>query len=123
MQCSYAAASSYASTLHFLMTLSFLAMPLQHGHRLDLSCARRSISVANSGEVYSTDVADHARGTSRRAPPCVGGGMFWLGSWPVQEDCLLGSKHFLPRQFCRCQVIPPPCKVFDYLPRLPHLLH
>ncbi|PNT64105.1 hypothetical protein BRADI_4g24508v3 [Brachypodium distachyon] len=95
------------------MMLSFIAMPLQHGHRLDLSeCACCSISVTNSGEVYSTDVADHARGTSRRALPCVGGGMFWLGSWPVQEDYLLGSK-----------VIPPPCKVFDYLPRLPHLLH
>ncbi|RLM64698.1 hypothetical protein C2845_PM16G00530 [Panicum miliaceum] len=51
---------------------------------IDLAeCARRGVGVANSGTVYSADVADHAVGmlvdVLRR------------GLWPVQEDYAFGS--------------------------------
>ncbi|RCV32501.1 LOW QUALITY PROTEIN: hypothetical protein SETIT_7G008000v2 [Setaria italica] len=45
---------------------------------IDLAeCARRGVAVANSGTVYSADVADHAVGMLvdvLRAPPRLGGG-------------------------------------------------
>lgn len=62
---------------------------------IDLAeCARRGVSVANSGEVYSTDVADHAVGLLIDVLRRVSAAERYVrsGSWPVQGDYPLGSK-------------------------------
>ncbi|XP_039853071.1 glyoxylate/hydroxypyruvate reductase HPR3-like, partial [Panicum virgatum] len=59
-------------------------------------CARRgvAVAVANSGTVYSTDVADHAVGLLIDVLRRVSAAERFVrrGLWPVQGDYLLGSK-------------------------------
>ncbi|CAM0908121.1 unnamed protein product [Alopecurus aequalis] len=57
-------------------------------------CARRGVAVANSGEVYSTDVADYAVGLLLDVlrQLSAAGRYVRRGSWPVQGDNPLGSK-------------------------------
>ncbi|XP_047070531.1 glyoxylate/hydroxypyruvate reductase HPR3-like [Lolium rigidum] len=62
---------------------------------IDLAeCARRGIAVGNSGEVYSTDVADYAVGLLIDVLRQVSVAERYVrrGSWPVQGDYPLGSK-------------------------------
>ncbi|KAM0900880.1 hypothetical protein ACQ4PT_020348 [Festuca glaucescens] len=62
---------------------------------IDLAeCARRGIAVGNSGEVYSTDVADYAVGLMIDVLRQVSAAERYVrrGSWPVQGDYPLGSK-------------------------------
>ncbi|XP_044963945.1 glyoxylate/hydroxypyruvate reductase HPR3-like [Hordeum vulgare subsp. vulgare] len=62
---------------------------------IDLAeCARRGVAVANSGEVYSTDVADHAVGLLLDVLRRVSASEQYVrrGSWPAQGDYPLGSK-------------------------------
>ena len=67
---------------------------------IDLAeCARRGVAVANSGEVYSTDVADHAVGLLLDVLRRVSASERYVrrGSWAAQGDYPLGSKvRFLP---------------------------
>jgi glyoxylate/hydroxypyruvate reductase len=57
-------------------------------------CARRGVVIANSGSVYSTDVADHAVGllidVLRRLT--AAGRFVRRGLWPKQGEHPLGSK-------------------------------
>ncbi|KAJ1269809.1 hypothetical protein BS78_06G006200 [Paspalum vaginatum] len=57
-------------------------------------CARRSVVVANSGRVFSTDVADHAVGMLIDVLRRVSAAQRFVrsGLWPVQRDYPLGSK-------------------------------
>ncbi|TVU06861.1 hypothetical protein EJB05_46897, partial [Eragrostis curvula] len=60
-------------------------------------CARRGVVVANSGRVYSTDVADYAVGMLIDVLRRVSAAERFVrrGLWPVQGDYPLGSKvHF-----------------------------
>ena len=62
---------------------------------IDLAeCARRGVAVANSGTVYSTDVADHAVGLLIDVLRRVSAAERFVrrGLWPVQGDHPLGSK-------------------------------
>lgn len=62
---------------------------------IDLAeCARRGVAVGNSGEVYSTDVADYAVGLLLDVllQVSAAGRYVRRGSWPVQGDFPLGSK-------------------------------
>uniref|UniRef100_A0ACD5WMF8 Uncharacterized protein n=1 Tax=Avena sativa TaxID=4498 RepID=A0ACD5WMF8_AVESA len=62
---------------------------------IDLAeCARRGVAVANSGEVYSADVADYAVGLliDVLRQVSAAGRYVRRGSWPVQGDYPLGSK-------------------------------
>jgi hydroxypyruvate reductase 2 len=62
---------------------------------IDLAeCARRGVAVGNSGEVYSTDVADYAVGLLIDVLRQVSAAERYVrrGSWPVQGDYPLGSK-------------------------------
>uniref|UniRef100_A0A453AAY2 D-isomer specific 2-hydroxyacid dehydrogenase NAD-binding domain-containing protein n=1 Tax=Aegilops tauschii subsp. strangulata TaxID=200361 RepID=A0A453AAY2_AEGTS len=62
---------------------------------IDLAeCARRGVAVANSGEVFSTDVADYAVGLLLDVLRRVSAAERYVrrGSWPVQGDYPLGSK-------------------------------
>ncbi|RCV32504.1 hypothetical protein SETIT_7G008300v2, partial [Setaria italica] len=57
-------------------------------------CARRGVAVANSGRVYSTDVADHAVGMLIDVLRRVTAAERFVrrGLWPLQRDYPLGSK-------------------------------
>jgi hydroxypyruvate reductase 2 len=57
-------------------------------------CERRGVAVGNSGEVYSTDVADYAVGLLLDVLRQVSASERYVrrGSWPVQGDYPLGSK-------------------------------
>ncbi|KAL6650224.1 hypothetical protein ACP70R_009149 [Stipagrostis hirtigluma subsp. patula] len=57
-------------------------------------CARRGVAVANSGTVYSVDVADHAVGMLIDLLRRVSAAERFVrrGLWPVQGDYPLGSK-------------------------------
>ncbi|KAL6885556.1 hypothetical protein ACP4OV_010335 [Aristida adscensionis] len=57
-------------------------------------CARRGVAVANSGAVYSVDVADHAVGLLLDVLRRVSAAERFLrrGLWPVHGDYPLGSK-------------------------------
>ncbi|KAL6650213.1 hypothetical protein ACP70R_009138 [Stipagrostis hirtigluma subsp. patula] len=57
-------------------------------------CARRGVAVANSGRVYSADVADHAVGLLIDVLRRVSAAERFVrrGLWPVQGDYPLGSK-------------------------------
>ncbi|TVU39050.1 hypothetical protein EJB05_12452, partial [Eragrostis curvula] len=57
-------------------------------------CARRGVAVANSGAVYSVDVADHAVGLLVAVLRRVSEAERFVrrGLWPVQGDYPLGSK-------------------------------
>ncbi|CAM0908120.1 unnamed protein product [Alopecurus aequalis] len=57
-------------------------------------CARRGVAVGNSGEVYSTDVADYAVGLLLDVLRQVSAAGRYVrrGSWPVRGDYPLGSK-------------------------------
>lgn len=62
---------------------------------IDLAeCARRGVVVANSGTVYSGDVADHAVGMVIDVMRRVSAAERYVrrGLWPVQGDYPLGSK-------------------------------
>ncbi|XP_047065507.1 glyoxylate/hydroxypyruvate reductase HPR3-like [Lolium rigidum] len=62
---------------------------------IDLAeCARRSVLVAGAGEVFSTDVADHAVGLLIDVLRKVSEADRYVrrGLWPVQGDYPLGSK-------------------------------
>ena len=62
---------------------------------IDLAeCARRGVAVANSGTVYSTDVADHAVGMLLDVLRRVSAAQRFLrrGLWPLQGDYPLGTK-------------------------------
>jgi lactate dehydrogenase-like 2-hydroxyacid dehydrogenase len=62
---------------------------------IDLAeCARRGVAVGNSGDVYSTDVADYAVGLLLDVlrQLSAAGRYVRRGSWPVQGDYPLGSK-------------------------------
>ncbi|KAF7005874.1 hypothetical protein CFC21_020973 [Triticum aestivum] len=62
---------------------------------IDLAeCARRGVAVANSGEVYSADVADYAVGLLLDVLRRVSASERYVrrGSWPAQGDYPLGSK-------------------------------
>uniref|UniRef100_A0ACD5YCV2 Uncharacterized protein n=1 Tax=Avena sativa TaxID=4498 RepID=A0ACD5YCV2_AVESA len=62
---------------------------------IDLAeCARRGVAVANSGEVYSADVADYAVGLLLDVLRQVSAAGRYVrrGAWPVQGDYPLGSK-------------------------------
>jgi len=61
---------------------------------IDLAeCARRGVAVANSGTVYSADVADHAVGMLVDVIRRVSAAERFVrrGLWPVQGDYALGS--------------------------------
>uniref|UniRef100_A0A453AB36 D-isomer specific 2-hydroxyacid dehydrogenase catalytic domain-containing protein n=1 Tax=Aegilops tauschii subsp. strangulata TaxID=200361 RepID=A0A453AB36_AEGTS len=65
---------------------------------IDLAeCARRGVAVANSGEVFSTDVADYAVGLLLDVLRRVSAAERYVrrGSWPVQGDYPLGSKSLV----------------------------
>ncbi|CAD6264374.1 unnamed protein product [Miscanthus lutarioriparius] len=57
-------------------------------------CARRGVAVANSGTVYSTDVADHAVGMLVDVLRRVSAAERFVrrGLWPLQGDYPLGTK-------------------------------
>ncbi|CAN6270818.1 unnamed protein product [Urochloa humidicola] len=57
-------------------------------------CARRGVAVANSGTVYSTDVADHAVGMLIDVLRRVSAAQRFVrgGLWPAQGDYPLGTK-------------------------------
>uniref|UniRef100_J3KUL6 D-isomer specific 2-hydroxyacid dehydrogenase NAD-binding domain-containing protein n=1 Tax=Oryza brachyantha TaxID=4533 RepID=J3KUL6_ORYBR len=62
---------------------------------IDLAeCARRGVVVANSGKVYSSDVADHAVGMLIDVMRRVSAAERYVrrGLWPLQGDYPLGSK-------------------------------
>jgi hydroxypyruvate reductase 2 len=62
---------------------------------IDLAeCARRGVLVAGAGEVFSTDVADHAVGLLIDVLRKVSEADRYVrrGLWPVQGDYPLGSK-------------------------------
>jgi hydroxypyruvate reductase 2 len=57
-------------------------------------CERRGVAVGNSGEVYSTDVADYAVGLLLDVLRQISAAERYVrrGSWPVQGEYPLGSK-------------------------------
>uniref|UniRef100_A0ACD5YZM0 Uncharacterized protein n=1 Tax=Avena sativa TaxID=4498 RepID=A0ACD5YZM0_AVESA len=82
----------------FLYAVPSLLCVLSTGAGVDhidlAECARRGVAVANSGEVYSTDVADYAVGLliDVLRQVSAAGRYVRRGAWPVQGDYPLGSK-------------------------------
>ncbi|CAO2041741.1 unnamed protein product [Urochloa humidicola] len=82
----------------FLDAAPFLAFVFSTGagvDHIDLhECARRGVAVANSGTVYSTDVADHAVGMLVDVLRRISAADRFVrrGFWPAQGDYPLGTK-------------------------------
>ncbi|KAL6650218.1 hypothetical protein ACP70R_009143 [Stipagrostis hirtigluma subsp. patula] len=84
-----------AAFLDALPSLRCLVSTAAGVDHIDLAeCARRGVVVANSGTVYSADVADHAVGLLIDVLRCVSAAERFVrrGLWPLQGDFPLGSK-------------------------------
>ncbi|XP_062225073.1 glyoxylate/hydroxypyruvate reductase HPR3-like isoform X2 [Phragmites australis] len=84
-----------ASFLDAVPSLRFVFSTGAGVDHIDLDeCARRGVAVANSGRVYSADVADHAVGMLIDVLRRVSAAERFVrrGLWPVRGDYPLGSK-------------------------------
>jgi glyoxylate/hydroxypyruvate reductase len=84
-----------AAFLDAIPSLGFVFSTGAGVDHIDLhECARRGVAVANSGTVYSTDVADHAVGMLIDVLRRVSAAERFVrsGLWPVQGDYPLGNK-------------------------------
>ncbi|TKW02922.1 hypothetical protein SEVIR_7G030500v4 [Setaria viridis] len=90
-----AAARVDAALLDAVPSLGFVFSTGAGVDHIDLAeCARRGVAVANSGTVYSTDVADHAVGMIIDVLRRVSAAERFVrsGLWPAQGDYPLGTK-------------------------------
>ncbi|KAM0900878.1 hypothetical protein ACQ4PT_020347 [Festuca glaucescens] len=90
--CSVRVDASFLDALPSLRCVVSTGAGVDH---IDLAeCARRGVVVGNSGEVYSTDVADYAVGLLLDVlrQLSAAGRYVRRGSWAVQGDYPLGSK-------------------------------
>ncbi|RCV32475.1 hypothetical protein SETIT_7G005600v2 [Setaria italica] len=84
-----------AALLDAVPSLGFVFSTGAGVDHIDLrECARRSVAVANSGTVYSADVADHAVGMLIDVLRRVSAAERFVrsGLWPAQGDYPLGTK-------------------------------
>ncbi|TKW02885.1 hypothetical protein SEVIR_7G033300v4 [Setaria viridis] len=84
-----------AALLDAVPSLGFVFSTGAGVDHIDLcECARRSVAVANSGTVYSADVADHAVGMLIDVLRRVSAAERFVrsGLWPAQGDFPLGTK-------------------------------
>ncbi|KAM0900862.1 hypothetical protein ACQ4PT_020337 [Festuca glaucescens] len=84
--------ATFLDAAPYLRCVVTTAAGLDH---VDLAeCARRGVLVAGAGEVFSTDVADHAVGLLIDVLRNISAADRYVrrGLWPVQGDYPLGSK-------------------------------
>jgi hydroxypyruvate reductase 2 len=87
-----------ASLLDAVPSLGFVFSTGAGVDHIDLAeCARRGVDVANSGTVYSADVADHAVGMLIDVMRRISAAERFVrsGLWPAQEDYPLGTKVWI----------------------------
>ncbi|KAM0865462.1 hypothetical protein ACQ4PT_043254 [Festuca glaucescens] len=84
--------ATFLDAAPYLRCVVTTAAGLDHGDLAE--CARRGVLVAGAGEVFSTDVADHAVGLLIDVLRDVSAADRYVrrGLWPVQGDYPLGSK-------------------------------